>query len=243
MHPPSSIPPPDVLQLVDRVARSVGRSRHLAPEDVDDFAQTVHLKVAADDYSVLRQFEGRSSLKTYLTVVAARMLKDWQNHRYGKWRPSAASERLGPLAVTLDRLINRDAVPAGDAVRTVAMCTGLPERAVEHVADMVPRRHKRQMVGLDAADSRGTDFVDPVASAEREREAAATRSLLARALADLPRDDAKLMVMRFVSGHAVSDIARRHDADAKGLYRRFERIRRDLRQRLQAGGLSGVRAN
>lgn len=242
MHPLPTVPPPDVLQLVDRVARSVGRARHLSPEDVDDFAQTVHMKVAAADYDVLRQFEGRSSLRTYLTVVAARMLKDWQNHRYGKWRPSAASERLGPVAVALDRLINRDAIPAGEAVQTVASCSGLSEQAVSQMADLVPRRHRRQMVGLDAADTRGAEFADPVLAAERDRETAATRSLLARVLTELPREDARLMVLRFVSGHAVSDIARRHGADAKGLYRRFERIRRDLRQRLRAGGLSGVRA-
>jgi RNA polymerase sigma factor (sigma-70 family) len=243
MHPLTTVPPPDVLQLVDRVARSVGRSRHLTPEDVDDFAQTVQLRVAGNDYDILRQFEGRSSLKTYLTVVAARMLKDWQNHRYGKWRPSAASERLGPVAVTLDRLINRDAVPATEAVRTVASCTGLPEHAIEFVADRVPRRHKRQLVGLEVAEGRGVDFEDPVAAAEHDQETAATRSRLARALAGLPQEDARLMVMRFVGGHAVSDLARRHGVDAKGLYRRFERIRRDLRQRLRAGGLAGVRAN
>lgn len=243
MHPLTPVPAPDVLQLVDRVARSVGRSRHLAPEDVDDFAQMVHLRMANNDYDILRQFEGRSSLKTYLTVVAARMLKDWQNHRYGKWRPSAASERLGPLGVTLDRMINRDAVPAIEAIQSVATRTGLPEGQIRHVADLVPRRAKRQMVGIEAADHRGADFDDPIAAAECDREAAATRSRLARALAGLPREDARLMVLRFVGGHAVSDLARRHGLEAKGLYRRFERIRRDLRQRLSAGTLSGARAN
>lgn len=243
MQPVSTVPLADVLKLVEQVARSVGRARYMALEDLDDFAQTVYLKIAADDYHVLRQFEGRSSLRTYLTVVTVRVLKDWQNHRYGKWRPSAASERLGQVAVTLDQLINRDGVAATEAVRTVATRNGLSEREVGQVADQVPRRPKRQMVSLEAADTCTSDFVDPVALDERHRRSAVARSLLARALAELPREDARLMVLRFVRGHAVSDLARRHRLDPKGLYRRFERVRRDLRERLQTEGLASARVS
>lgn len=49
------------------------RSAPLTPEQVEDIAQEVLLQVVANDYAVLKQFRGRSSLATYLTVIARRI--------------------------------------------------------------------------------------------------------------------------------------------------------------------------
>ena len=49
------------------------RSTPLRPEDVEDLAAEVLLQIVANDYAVLRQFRGASSLATYLTVVARRI--------------------------------------------------------------------------------------------------------------------------------------------------------------------------
>jgi RNA polymerase sigma-70 factor (ECF subfamily) len=48
------------------------RSAALRPEDVEDLAAEVLLQIVANDYAVLRQFRGQSSLATYLTVIARR---------------------------------------------------------------------------------------------------------------------------------------------------------------------------
>jgi RNA polymerase sigma-70 factor, ECF subfamily len=49
------------------------RSVSLGPEDVEDVAAEVMLQIVANDYAVLRQFRGQSSLATYLTVVGRRI--------------------------------------------------------------------------------------------------------------------------------------------------------------------------
>ena len=49
------------------------RSTPLTPEEIEDIAQEILLQVVANDYSVLRQFHGKSSLATYLTVIARRI--------------------------------------------------------------------------------------------------------------------------------------------------------------------------
>lgn len=49
------------------------RSVRLAPEDVEDIAAEVLLKIVANQYKVLREFRGESSFATYLTVVARRI--------------------------------------------------------------------------------------------------------------------------------------------------------------------------
>ena len=49
------------------------RSVRLGPEDVEDIAAEVLLKIVSNDYRVLREFRGHASLATYLTVVARRI--------------------------------------------------------------------------------------------------------------------------------------------------------------------------
>lgn len=49
------------------------RSTRLGPEDVEDIAAEVLLRIVADNFKVLREFRKESSLATYLTVVARRI--------------------------------------------------------------------------------------------------------------------------------------------------------------------------
>jgi RNA polymerase sigma-70 factor (ECF subfamily) len=49
------------------------RSVPLRPEDTEDVAAEILLQLVAKDYNVLRQFRAKSSLPTYLTVVARRI--------------------------------------------------------------------------------------------------------------------------------------------------------------------------
>src|SRR6476661_6385045 len=49
------------------------RSVRLGPEDVEDIAAEVLLRIVADNFKVLREFRKESSLATYLTVIARRV--------------------------------------------------------------------------------------------------------------------------------------------------------------------------
>src|SRR5204862_634170 len=49
------------------------RSTPLPPEDTEDVVAEILLQIVANDYAVLRQFRGESSLATYLTVIARRI--------------------------------------------------------------------------------------------------------------------------------------------------------------------------
>lgn len=50
------------------------RSVTLSQEDVDDLCSDVLLQVLHNDYAILRSFRGGSSLATYLTVIARRVV-------------------------------------------------------------------------------------------------------------------------------------------------------------------------
>src|SRR5581483_3332570 len=59
-----------VYHVVQRTAHL--RSYPLRPEDTEDVAAQVLLHLVDHDYAALRQFRGKSSLASYLTVIARR---------------------------------------------------------------------------------------------------------------------------------------------------------------------------
>ncbi len=50
------------------------RSVSLASEDIDDLSAEIFVTLLSNNYTVLRQFRGKSSLATYLTVIARRIV-------------------------------------------------------------------------------------------------------------------------------------------------------------------------
>ena len=49
------------------------RSAKLGPEDTEDIASEILVQIIADNYKVLREFNGSANLATYLTVIARRI--------------------------------------------------------------------------------------------------------------------------------------------------------------------------
>ncbi|HEY1786120.1 MAG TPA: hypothetical protein VGG30_11245 [Pirellulales bacterium] len=61
-----------VIHVVNHSAHC--RSWRLATEECEDLVARVFRTVAKDDLAVLRHFRGESSLATYLTVIARRLV-------------------------------------------------------------------------------------------------------------------------------------------------------------------------
>ena len=61
-----------VLHVISHTAQS--RSVRLTPQDREDLAADVFLGLIDNDFAVLRRFRGESSLATYLTVIARRIV-------------------------------------------------------------------------------------------------------------------------------------------------------------------------
>jgi RNA polymerase sigma-70 factor (ECF subfamily) len=61
-----------IVHVINHTAQA--RSVRLGPEDRDDFCAEVFLTIVKDDMALLRRFRGESSLATYLTVVARRIV-------------------------------------------------------------------------------------------------------------------------------------------------------------------------
>ena len=60
------------IHVVNHTAHA--RSVKLQRDDVDDLCADVFLALLADKYAILRSFQGKSSLATYLTVISRRIV-------------------------------------------------------------------------------------------------------------------------------------------------------------------------
>src|SRR4051812_10993832 len=96
------------LPRVERAIQRACRNSRLRQEETEDFASHVRLKLIENDYAVFRKFQGKCTLNTYLNMVVLNLLHDYQNRRWGKWRPCAAANHLGKVAIKLDQLLSRD---------------------------------------------------------------------------------------------------------------------------------------
>ena len=237
------IPSAEDLTLLSQVVRDVARARRLSQEDAQDFTQSVQVKLLERDYDVFRRFHGRSSLRTYLTVAVTRMLLDWRNSLYGKWRASAAAVRLGDEAVCLERLVQRDGYTVQEAIEIIRVRQGAPSaNALRDLADRIPWKPRRRLVSEDALrDVSATSFEDPVDAAERLRKQQRAKLALAVALRQLTAEDRWLIRVRYGQQRSVQVLARTLDVDPKRLYRRFDRTLQSLRRTLLAAGVTPER--
>jgi len=221
------------LRTISQVIRHVCRTSRLRPEDQEDFAQSVHVRLLERNYDVIRRFAARSSLRTYLTVVVRRMLLDWRNANQGKWRPSAAAKNLGEPGIRLERLMYREGHSPLQAVLRMADATpqlSVPE--LSRLAASIPPRLKRRHVSDDCLEWTVIPWEDPVELAEQRNGERRTRALVARELRRLPIEDRRLVALRYWHGRSIPAIAERLNVPPKALYRRYDRLLRRLREQV-----------
>jgi RNA polymerase sigma factor (sigma-70 family) len=243
-------PPPDDpkdlflqnLELIERIAEQACRRSRLRPEDKEDFVAWVKLKLVDHDYAVIRQFEARANatFRTFLTVVINRLVHDYRDHLWGKWRNSAEAIRLGPVAERLERLIHREGYHLDEACQILRTNDKI-ELSVVEIEDLrakLPPRTPRQTVGEEVLRFEPTRELPPDQQLEEkdlDRERRRICIALHRALDTLPPDDRLLIQM--TGKFKVSEIARLQKIEQKPLYRRLEKIKKALRKAMKRLGV------
>jgi RNA polymerase sigma factor (sigma-70 family) len=230
----------DNLGVVNDVVRYIARRHYLSAEATDELASAVRLKIIENDYLILRRFEGRSTLRTYLTAVIQRHFLDTRIAEWGKWRPSAQARRLGPVAVLVDRLITRDGLGLDEVLETLRSVHRLEmtRGELEAIALQLPSRTSRRFVGEEHLANVPTPTAsDPIETIDSSREADRIQEALDAALRGLNPEDRLILKMRFQDNLQIARIARILDLEQKPLYRRLERIIGELRSELESRGV------
>jgi RNA polymerase sigma factor for flagellar operon FliA len=234
------------LGWIDRVASKACSNHGVWGADAEDFIARVRMVLMEDDYAVIRRFQGTSEITTYLAAVVVRHLVNFIREQRGRWRPSAAAERLGAPAVELEALVRRDGYTvqqAGEKLRTAGRTTlsdaelarllgQLPERAPLRPVVREPGTGLGAAPGISRADER-------VVEAEAESRRAEMLRVLGSAMEQLEPEEKLIVQMHFAEGQTLADVARALGLEQKPLYRRVARLRNRLRVLLEGAGLNG----
>lgn len=140
-----------VVHVINHTAQS--RSLRLSSPDREDLAAEVFLAIVSDDCAVLRRFRGESSLATYLTVIARRVIvREILKRRMAPSLSEAATQDNAPgrrAPAGEERIDNRDEVerllrtlhgPEADVIRMyhlegksyreISSSVGMPENSI-----------------------------------------------------------------------------------------------------------------
>ncbi|WP_331124272.1 sigma-70 family RNA polymerase sigma factor [Longimicrobium sp.] len=234
------------LGWIDRVSAMTCSKYGVWGAEAEDFASFIRMKLMEDEYAIIRKFRAESGLKTYLATVVVRQFHDYWRERRGRWRRSAAAERLGPPAGELETLVYRDGYrldQAGEKLRTSGQTT-LSNGELARLLEKLPRREPlrpREVspeVMVDAADA--TQRADDrVAGAETAALQDRVMGALRRALEHLEPEDQMIVRMHFGDGRTLAEVARTLHLEQKPLYRKVERLRLKLRGYLEQDGVQG----
>lgn len=234
------------LDWIDKVASMACANHGVWGDDADDFTGWVRMKLIEDDYAVLRRFRGDAEPKTYLASVVVRHFFTWFRAERGRWRPSAAAERLGAPAVDVEKMVVRDGysvAQAGERLRTAGR-TALSDVELARLLAKLPTRAplrpevREPETGIDgtAGDSRADA---ELVAAEAERRRAQLIEALGVALEQLEPEEQLIVQLHFGQGFTLAAVARTLGLEQKPLYRRAERLRVRLRALLESAGLAG----
>lgn len=227
---------------IERITAFIGRRYRLRPEEVEDLTSLVALKLYENDCAVIREFRGASSLITYLRVVVRRIFLDDYIHEKGKWHSSAEAKRLGPIAIELERLIHRDGLPRELAIAQVRpVHPEIGDEELELLLARLPQRTRWSRVPLDESVAESTPNCDEadLLTIDRERQEISARAaaIIRQYLTTVPPHDRLMLQFQFDSNMQISQIARMLQIDQAVLYRRRQKLFRELAAALQSEGI------
>jgi RNA polymerase sigma factor (sigma-70 family) len=225
------------LPTIERVIGWVCAKRGLRGADAEDFGSIVKTRLIENEYEVLGKWQGRSTMKTYLTTCINRFYLDFQVQRFGKWRPSAEAKRLGAEAQRLEQLMFRDGLSFDEACEMMLSDPRmrLTRDDLHAIRLKLPQRRTRRGDLQEYEPVRPQGAAEAVERAERQALADKMFTVIRCSLSRLPPRERLFLKLHFQSGMTVADAARAlGTADDKALYRKKEEILKRLKTDLEA---------
>jgi RNA polymerase sigma factor for flagellar operon FliA len=233
------------LNWIERAASYACAKYGFSGQDAEDLTAGVRMKLIEDDYAVVRRFGGAAGFKTYLGIVINRQAATYVREKRGRWRPSAAAERGGSVAVELERMVRVGGYTlqqAGEKLRTMGR-TSLSDLELARLISQFPERpplrpeEREPVAGVDAPGNSRAD--ERVTHAEVDRRRSEMLRVLETALKDFEPQDQVILQMHFADGRTLAEVARTLGLEQKPLYRHVDRLRTRLRKILESAGWHG----
>jgi len=174
-----------------------------------------------------------------------RHFHEYMRERHGRWRPSAAAQRLGSPALDLEVLVYRDGMrlnQAAEMLRTAGRTT-LSDLELIRLLEQIPSRHPLRPRPVESEvvlhHAEGPERADDrVAASDAEALYNRVKKALERAMARLDPEERTIATMHFTDGRSLAEVARMLRLDPRSTSRRVKKLRVRLRSYLEAEGIS-----
>jgi hypothetical protein len=214
---------------VAQVVHGLGRHHHLSSDELRQFALDVDRELERNDYERLRHFDGRSRWETYLSTVVHDAFFRFQSQLWGNWRPTFDAHLLGPTAILMEELVERDGLPLDEAIRVMRR-THRVDMPVHRLQELHRRLQKARAAAAAAAAS-----AHDRAREERRRFIDVS---LDEALKLLSPDDRLMMTLHYRDRVPLTRIALMMKDAPRPTQRRIERATDVVRTALLAQGVT-----
>lgn len=143
----------DNLEVIERAIRFAAHRHRLTPSDAEEFSAVVKLGLAENDYAELRRFDGRSSFRTFISIVVQRMARDYCASRGSPaGQPRHAPDEFSPLLAAIlsrlpdqDRLILQLRFEGGMTVAQIARALALDQKLTSRRIEQYMREISREL--------------------------------------------------------------------------------------------------
>lgn len=144
-------------------------------------------QLQADGFARVRAHDGRASLATFLTTVAAHLIEDYARKRFGRVTVPAWVRERGGLWLRLYELMCRERYSLRDAVGVAAVLFGADAAPVEDAARAIRARYPRcgEPGAGEIAMDELPETADPESAPPSHRAAGLADGLIEQERADL----------------------------------------------------------
>lgn len=227
-----------------KVIRNICRKHSIEGKEAEDFTSFVVEKLVEDDYRKIREFQGKSSLTTYLYTVVTRLSIDRDRSLTGRWHPSQAARNMGPLAMDLEELVYRRGYSFDSALEILKSRSNPPisDDALERIFHALPVRNRPEKES-SVGDASEFPDQDPTPEGhllidEKNKVLAKLDSIITEKKTSLGEEDCFILRMKFEDDLKVSEIARRLGRERGEVDRKIKLILVQMKEKILAKGLN-----
>jgi len=237
------------IRIIDQAIKCICRRHNLPVEEAEEFAAETRYKLVENDYKIVREFKGKSSIKTYLFTVINRLFIDKKRASQGRWRASEKAKQLGNVAIKLDELLHKDNYSLEEAYRMLQINYNvtLSEEELDRIFHKI-NKERTPRIKEECEDEIVSAIPDPGMRPDEEVEkkklekATEKLSVLVDEISGtLDENDRLALKMKFQDDHSISAISRCLGISRSNIEKRLKGILHEFKKRILAS--EGINQN
>jgi RNA polymerase sigma factor (sigma-70 family) len=234
---------PSISPFRDDSSDITAQSMHVSSIDeidADTLFNEVLDRLTSNSYKVLREFENRSKLTTFLTTVITHLIIDIKRKNEGRNRAKDRAKAMGPVGEKLYDLVLIKGYPVEEAFDFVNRTDGITE-TLEEIETMVEKIRGRQT--SHPQPGTGVEKRTPEVNLGKKQRTELNKKVLNEVLSELNNEERFIIRMRFPLSDDeepknLSEIAKILRITEKAVDSRIRRVLTKFKEKMLKYGLS-----